>query len=44
MRENGPGAFDGPFVGGGQAVWCWRVYAAVFAGLAGWVLRRRDVT
>ena len=44
MRENGPGAFDGPFVGGGQAVLVLAVYAAVFAGLAGWVLRRRDVT
>ena len=44
MRENGPGAFDGPFVDGVQAVLVLALYAAIFAGLAGWVLRRRDVT
>jgi hypothetical protein len=44
MRENGPGAFDGPFVGGGQAVLVLALYAAIFLGLAGWLLRRRDVT
>ena len=44
VRENGPGSFDGPLVGGGQAVLVLALYAAVFLGLAGWVLRRRDVT
>jgi len=44
VRENGPGSFEGPFVGGPQAVLALTLYAAVFLGLAGWVLRRRDVT
>jgi ABC-type transport system involved in multi-copper enzyme maturation permease subunit len=44
VRENGPGSFEGPFVGGPQAVLALTLYAAVFLGVAGWVLRRRDVT
>ena len=33
---NGPGAFGGPFVGGGQAVAVLAASAAVFAALAAW--------
>lgn len=43
MRENGPGSFEGSLVGGGQAAIGLALYAAIFLGLAGWLLRRRDV-
>ena len=41
---NGPGAFSGPFVGGGQALLVLAAYIAGFVLLSGLLLRRRDVT
>jgi ABC-2 type transport system permease protein len=41
---NGPGAFSGPFVGGGQALVVLAAYLAGFVLVAGTVLRHRDVT
>ena len=41
---NGPGAFSGPFVGGGQALVVLAAYLGGFVLIAGAVLRRRDVT
>lgn len=41
---NGPGAFNGPYVGGTQALVVLSAYASAFLLLAGFVLRRRDVT
>lgn len=43
VRGNGPGAFSGPFVGGGQALLVLSAYVLAFLGAAGWLLRRRDV-
>jgi ABC-type transport system involved in multi-copper enzyme maturation permease subunit len=43
IAGNGPGAYTGPIVSSGQAVAVLVVSAAAFAGLAGVVLRRRDV-
>jgi len=40
---NGPGAFSGPFVGGGQALVVLVGYLAAFVLVAGVLLRRRDV-
>jgi ABC-2 type transport system permease protein len=44
VANNGPGSFSGPFVEAGQALLVLGLYAAVFLLLAGWLLRRRDVT
>jgi ABC-2 type transport system permease protein len=41
---NGPGAFSGPYVGGGQALVVLVAYLAGFLVLSGFLLRRRDVT
>lgn len=42
-RDNGPGSFFGPYVGGLQAFAALTVYLSVFILLAGLLLRRRDV-
>lgn len=44
VRDNGPGGFSGPYVGGTQAVLVLVLQLAVFAVIAATVLRRRDVT
>jgi ABC-2 type transport system permease protein len=44
VSNNGPGSFSGPFVAGGQALLALVVYLTAFVVLAGWLLRRRDVT
>jgi ABC-2 type transport system permease protein len=44
VSNNGPGSFSGPFVAGGQALLVLVVYLTAFVVLAGWLLRRRDVT
>jgi ABC-type transport system involved in multi-copper enzyme maturation permease subunit len=44
IADNGPGSFEGPFVGGAQAVAILAVYLAVFVVVAAAVLRRRDVS
>jgi ABC-type transport system involved in multi-copper enzyme maturation permease subunit len=41
---DGPGAFNGPYVGGAQALIVLTVYLAGFLLLSGFLLRRRDVT
>jgi ABC-2 type transport system permease protein len=41
---DGPGAFNGPYVGGEQALLVLAVYVAALLGLSGYLLRRRDVT
>jgi ABC-2 type transport system permease protein len=43
IGSSGPGAFGGPFVGGGQAVAVLVAFALGFVALTGWLLRRRDV-
>ena len=43
VGDSGPGSFDGPFVGEGQATLVLAVYLAAFAVVAGWLVRRRDV-
>jgi ABC-2 type transport system permease protein len=43
VADTGPGSFDGPFVAGGQATLVLLAYTAVFAIVAAWLLRRRDV-
>jgi ABC-2 type transport system permease protein len=43
VASNGPGAFSGPFVGGGQALAVLAAYMAAFLLLSGFLLRRRDV-
>jgi ABC-2 type transport system permease protein len=43
IEANGPGSYSGPIVGSAQALAVLVASAAVFAGLAGLVLRRRDV-
>lgn len=43
IAGNGPGAFEGPFVGGGQALLVLVVYTSAFLLLSGWLVRRRDV-
>jgi ABC-type transport system involved in multi-copper enzyme maturation permease subunit len=43
IGSSGPGAFGGPFVGGGQAVAVLVAFALAFVALTGWLLRRRDV-
>ncbi len=43
VAQNGPGAFDGPFVGWVQAVVTLLVYCGIFTGISAWALRRRDV-
>jgi len=43
VSDNGPGSFDGPFVGGAQALLVLGSYAFVFLALSAWLLRRRDV-
>jgi ABC-2 type transport system permease protein len=43
VSDNGPGSFDGPFVGTGQALLVLALYAAAFVLVSGWLLRRRDV-
>jgi ABC-2 type transport system permease protein len=43
VSDNGPGSFDGPFVGTGQALLVLISYAAAFVLVSGWLLRRRDV-
>jgi ABC-type transport system involved in multi-copper enzyme maturation permease subunit len=42
--SNGPGSFSGPFVSGTHALLVLAVYLAGFVLLAGYLLRRRDVT
>lgn len=44
VSDSGPGSFSGPFVGGGQALLVLSAYLAAFVLVAGWLLRRRDVT
>jgi ABC-type transport system involved in multi-copper enzyme maturation permease subunit len=44
IGSNGPGSFDGPFVGSGQALAVLAAFAVAFASLSGLLLRRRDVT
>ena len=44
IESNGPGAFGGPFVDSVQAVAVLVAFVLAFAGLAAWLLRRRDVT
>src|SRR5919109_5663619 len=41
--DRGPGSFSGPFVSGEQALLALGAYLAVFALVAAWRLRRRDV-
>jgi ABC-2 type transport system permease protein len=43
VSDSGPGSFDGPFVGGAQALLVLGSYALVFLVVSGWLLRRRDV-
>jgi ABC-2 type transport system permease protein len=43
VRDNGPGAFSGPYVGGTQALLVLLLDLAVFVLIAGTLLRRRDV-
>jgi ABC-2 type transport system permease protein len=43
IQSNGPGSYSGPIVGSGQALAVLVATAAVFAGIATLVLRRRDV-
>jgi ABC-2 type transport system permease protein len=43
VSDNGPGSFDGPFVGGAQALLVLGSYALVFLAVSAWLLRRRDV-
>lgn len=43
VSDVGPGSFSGPFVDGGQALLLLGAYGLVFLGVAGWILRRRDV-
>ncbi len=43
MADNGPGSFSGPFVDGWQAFIVLAAYLAVFIGLSGFMLQRRDV-
>ena len=43
IEANGPGAYSGPIVGSAQALAVLVASAAVFAGVAAIVLRRRDV-
>jgi len=40
---NGPGAFSGPYVGTGQALFVLVVYMVAFLAVSGLLLRRRDV-
>ena len=42
-RDNGPGGYSGPFVGGPQALLILAIYLAVFVIIASTLLRRRDV-
>ena len=42
-RENGPGSFSGPFVGGAQSTILLVIELAVFVAVAATLLRRRDV-
>ena len=44
IDSNGPGSFSGPFVASGQALAVLVAFVVVFSGLAGALLRRRDVT
>jgi len=44
IGSNGPGSFSGPFVASGQALAALVAFVALFSGLAGLLLRRRDVT
>ncbi len=43
VAQNGPGAFDGPYVGWVQAVVVLVIYCGIFTGISAWALRRRDV-
>jgi ABC-2 type transport system permease protein len=43
LGDNGPGSFFGPFVGAGQAIVVMSAYVLGFVGIAGALLRRRDV-
>jgi ABC-2 type transport system permease protein len=42
-RDNGPGGFSGPYVGGPQALLVLAIYLAVFVLIAATLLRSRDV-
>jgi ABC-2 type transport system permease protein len=44
IADNGPGSFSGPFVDAAQALLALSSYTVAFLVLAGWLLRRRDVT
>jgi ABC-type transport system involved in multi-copper enzyme maturation permease subunit len=44
IGSSGPGSFDGPLAGAGQAIALLVASAALFAALASGLLRRRDVT
>jgi ABC-2 type transport system permease protein len=43
IGSNGPGSFDGSFVGSGQALAVLVAFVLAFASLSGLLLRRRDV-
>ena len=43
IEANGPGVYSGPIVGSGQAIAVLVATVAAFTGVAGFVLRRRDV-
>jgi ABC-2 type transport system permease protein len=42
-RDNGPGSFSGPYVGGWQSLIVLIAYLALFTGISAAVFRRRDV-
>jgi ABC-2 type transport system permease protein len=43
-RENGPGSFSGPYVGGTQSLLVLALDLAIFVAIAATLLRQRDVT
>jgi ABC-type transport system involved in multi-copper enzyme maturation permease subunit len=42
-RDNGPGSFSGPYVGGWQALIVLVAYLGLFTGISAAIFRRRDV-
>ena len=42
-RDNGPGSFSGPYVGGWQSLIVLIAYLALFTGISAAIFRRRDV-
>jgi ABC-type transport system involved in multi-copper enzyme maturation permease subunit len=43
-QDNGPGAFNGPYVGGGQALIVLAAYLAILSGISAYLFKSRDVT